>query len=141
MFKIATTPKMMEDAYTIRKEVFVHEQGVPLENEIDEHEHIATHVVGYDKKERPFATGRFRPYKDGVKIERVAIIKTHRNTGLGKLLMSFLEEVAINKNYRNLMLNAQYHARPFYESLGYHTMGEIFLEENIEHIAMTKKLD
>lgn len=140
MFKIVTTPSMMEDAYSVRKQVFVLEQGVPLENEIDQYEAIATHIVGYDENNLPFATGRFRPHDDGVKIERVAIIASHRKSGYGKLLMRFIEDVAKNQGHHSLMLNAQCHAQTFYESLEYDPFGEVFIEENIEHIAMAKSI-
>ena len=49
MFEVVTTSKMLDDAYEIRKAVFVREQGVPLENEIDQFESSATHVIGYDE--------------------------------------------------------------------------------------------
>lgn len=140
MFKIVTTPSMMEDAYSVRKQVFVLEQGVPLENEIDQYEAIATHIVGYNENNLPFATGRFRPHDNGVKIERVAIIASHRKSGYGKLLMRFIEDVAKNQGHHSLMLNAQCHAQTFYESLEYHPFGEVFIEENIEHIAMAKSI-
>ncbi|MDG0843502.1 GNAT family N-acetyltransferase [Staphylococcus equorum] len=140
MFKIVTTPSMMEDAYSVREQVFVLEQGVPLENEIDQYEAIATHIIGYDKNNIPFATGRFRPYDNGVKIERVAVIVSHRKSGNGKLLMQFLEEIAKNQGHHSLILNAQCHAQAFYESLGYKPFGEIFIEENINHIAMEKSI-
>ncbi|PHK49809.1 GNAT family N-acetyltransferase [Staphylococcus edaphicus] len=138
MFNIVNTPTMMEDALQIRKDVFVKEQGVPLENEIDQYEEIATHVIGYDSNHIPFATGRFRPINDGVKIERVAIMPSHRKSGNGQLLMQFLENVAKQQGFHKLSLNAQCHAQRFYESLGYKAIGDTFIEENIEHIAMTK---
>lgn len=138
MFNIVTTPKMMDDALEIRKEVFVKEQGVPLENEIDQFEDVATHVIGYDSNHIPFATGRFRPVNHSVKIERVAVRATHRKSGYGQLLMQFLETSAKQQGYSKLALNAQYHAKSFYEALGYKSIGDIFMEENIEHIAMTK---
>lgn len=140
MFKIVTTQNMIEEAHNIRKKVFVEEQGVPLENEIDQYETIATHVIGYDQNAVPFATGRLRPVDNAVKVERVAILASHRNKGYGKLLMGFLEDVAKNKGDKKLILNAQRHAQPFYESLGYEAFGETFMEENIKHIAMSKTI-
>ena len=64
IFKIVNTSDMLNDAYEIRKKVFVLEQGVPLENEIDQFESSSTHVIGYDNLQSPFATGRFRTYKN-----------------------------------------------------------------------------
>ena len=140
MFEVVTTSEMLDDAYEIRKAVFVREQGVPVENEIDQFESSATHVIGYDEQHSPFATGRFRPYQNGAKIERVAILPTHRKSGYGKALMLFIEEAAKNRGYQALSLNAQCHAQRFYESLGYKASGDIFLEENIEHILMNKTI-
>lgn len=140
MFKIVTTQNMIEETHSIRKKVFVEEQGVPLENEIDQYENIATHVIGYDLNAVPFATGRLRPIDNGVKVERVAILASHRNKGYGKLLMEFLENVAKNTGDKKLMLNAQCHAQSFYEALGYEAFGEPFMEENIKHIAMSKTI-
>ena len=140
MFEVVTTSEMLDDAYEIRKAVFVREQGVPVENEIDQFESSATHVIGYDEQRSPFATGRFRPYQNGAKIERVAILPTHRRSGYGKALMLFIEEAAKNRGYQTLSLNAQCHAQRFYESLGYKASGDIFLEENIEHILMNKTI-
>ncbi|MBO1204569.1 MULTISPECIES: GNAT family N-acetyltransferase [Staphylococcus] len=140
MFKIVNTSDMLNDAYEIRKKVFVLEQGVPLENEIDQFESSSTHVIGYDNLQSPFATGRFRTYKNGAKIERVAILASHRKLGYGKSLMQFIEAAAKEADYHTLTLNAQCHAQHFYETLGYTTFGDVFLEENIEHIVMTKTI-
>jgi len=140
IFKIVNTSDMLNDAYEIRKKVFVLEQGVPLENEIDQFESSSTHVIGYDNLQSPFATGRFRTYKNGAKIERVAILAYHRKLGYGKSLMQFIEAAAKEADYHTLTLNAQCHAQHFYETLGYTTFGDVFLEENIEHIVMTKTI-
>ncbi|ATH60544.1 GNAT family N-acetyltransferase [Staphylococcus nepalensis] len=140
IFKIVNTSDMLNDAYEIRKKVFVLEQGVPLENEIDQFESSSTHVIGYDNLQSPFATGRFRTYKNGAKIERVAILASHRKLGYGKSLMQFIEAAAKEADYHTLTLNAQCHAQHFYETLGYTTFGDVFLEENIEHIVMTKTI-
>lgn len=140
IFKIVNTSDMLNDAYEIRKKVFVLEQGVPLKNEIDQFESSSTHVIGYDNLQSPFATGRFRTYKNGAKIERVAILASHRKLGYGKSLMQFIEAAAKEADYHTLTLNAQCHAQHFYETLGYTTFGDVFLEENIEHIVMTKTI-
>lgn len=140
IFKIVNTSDMLNDAYEIRKKVFVLEQGVPLENEIDQFESSSTHVIGYDNLQSPFATGRFRTYKNGAKIERVAILASHRKLGYGKSLMQFIEAAAKEADYHTLTLNTQCHAQHFYETLGYTTFGDVFLEENIEHIVMTKTI-
>ncbi|MFV5900428.1 GNAT family N-acetyltransferase [Staphylococcus gallinarum] len=140
MFEIVINEKMMNDALDIRKEVFVEEQGVPIENEIDEFETIATHIIGYDQHGTPFATARFRNVDNVAKIERVTILKQYRKHGYGKQLMQAIEHATVDEGYDTVKLNAQCHAQAFYESIGYLSYGSVFLEEGIEHITMKKSL-
>ncbi|WP_375794133.1 GNAT family N-acetyltransferase, partial [Staphylococcus aureus] len=80
--------QMLEDCFSIRKKVFVEEQGVPEENEIDDYESISVHLIGYDQHNQPIATARIRPINETlVKIERVAVVKSYRGTGIGRKLM------------------------------------------------------
>ncbi|HCY7747260.1 TPA: GNAT family N-acetyltransferase [Staphylococcus aureus] len=138
MFSKVIDPEMLEDCFYIRKKVFVEEQGVPEESEIDESESI--HLIGYDNGQ-PVATARIRPINETtVKIERVAVIKSHRGQGMGKMLMQAVESLAKDEGFYVATMNAQCHAIPFYESLNFKMRGNIFLEEGIEHIEMTKKL-
>ncbi|MFD2369241.1 GNAT family N-acetyltransferase [Brevibacillus sp. GCM10020057] len=137
------TEKEMADALSVRRAVFIEEQQVPEELEIDEHDAASSgtiHFVAYDGQ-TPVGASRLRPYAPGVgKIERVAVQKTERGTGLGRLIMQAMEEVAREQNYETLKLNAQTHAQRFYEKLGYEPHGDVFDEAGIEHIAMVKKL-
>ncbi|HDG1263586.1 TPA: GNAT family N-acetyltransferase [Staphylococcus aureus] len=137
MFTKVIDPEMLEDCFYIRKKVFVEEQGVPEESEIDQYESESIHLIGYDNGQ-PVATARIRPINETtVKIERVAVIKSHRGQGMGKMLM---QAVAKDEGFYVATMNAQCHAIPFYESLNFKMRGNIFLEEGIEHIEMTKKL-
>lgn len=84
MFTKVIDPEMLEDCFYIRKKVFVEEQGVPEESEIDQYESESIHLIGYDNGQ-PVATARIRPINETtVKIERVAVIKSHRGQGMGK---------------------------------------------------------
>lgn len=97
-----------------KKKVFVKEQHVPEENEIDNFEEISYHIIGYTKDGDPFATARIRPIKEKLgKVERVAIIKEHRGLGYGKLLMNSIEELANDLNFDELTMHAQTHAQTF----------------------------
>lgn len=138
MFQKVTTNKMLEDAFEVRKKVFVEEQGVPLENELDAHDKTSTHFIGYEEN-TPFATGRLRALDDKAKIERVAITKQFRKSGNGKKLMNFIEQYAKDEGFSKVTLNAQCQAQKFYETLGYQAEGSVFMEENIEHIVMSKQ--
>ncbi|MCJ1656662.1 GNAT family N-acetyltransferase [Staphylococcus sp. NRL 16/872] len=140
MFEIVKNKEMLSACFAIRKEVFVKEQGVPLENELDSFEEESTHVLGFDQSHHPFACARFRPYEEAAKIERVAILKEYRKYGYGHSLMTAIERFAKAQGYHRLVLNAQTQAQGFYEKLDYTPIGEVFLEENIEHVKMYKNI-
>ncbi len=128
-----------QDALTIRKEVFVDEQQVPLSIEIDQ-EDVCIHFVLYDN-EVPQATVRIQE-KDNLvyKIQRMAVLKSARKKGYGRQLMTYVEEFAKHNHMNELMLGAQDHAIPFYEALGYQVFGEEYLDAGIKHFDMKKEL-
>lgn len=132
------TSEDKSDAFCVRRRVFVEEQRVPMELEIDEYEDEATHFVAYIDGE-PVGTARLR-WKDHLtaKAERVAVLKPYRGNGVGKLLMQALEEEARRKNATSIQLHAQIQAQRFYERLGYKAYGDLFFDADIEHIAMKK---
>ncbi|WP_340673171.1 GNAT family N-acetyltransferase [Brevibacillus agri] len=133
----------MQDALAVRKAVFIDEQEVPADLEIDEHDQPGSgtvHFVAYNEQQ-PVGASRLRPYEPGVgKIERVAVLKDERGTGLGRQIMIVMEEAAKELGFDSLKLNAQTHAQRFYEKLGYEPHGDVFDEAGIEHIAMVKAL-
>ncbi|MFV5767959.1 GNAT family N-acetyltransferase [Mammaliicoccus sciuri] len=136
MIKIAESQKDIQDGLNIRKIVFVEEQGVAIDAEIDEFENVSKHVVLYHN-DKPAAVGRFRNYKNGyAKVERVAVLKPYRKFGYGKDVMNFINQKASEDGYIGTVLNGQSHAKGFYEKLGYKTEGEEFLEEKIPHYFM-----
>lgn len=134
----------MQHAMTIRQAVFVTEQNVPLSIEQDTYDTSpeTQHFVAYDNiSGQAVGAARMRPYQNGVgKVERVAVLSQLRGNKIGQLIMKQLEETAKKNGYQELRLNAQMHAHGFYEQLGYSTMGDTFLEANIEHIAMTRRI-
>lgn len=137
--KIVKTQKELEDAYSVRKTVFVDEQDVPLEEEIDAYEDKAEHFVMYHEGS-PIAAGRFR-FVDGYgKVERICVLKEARKTGAGKAIMNAIEKYALEKDIHKLKLNAQTHAIPFYAGLGYEIVSEEFMDAGIPHKTMLKEL-
>lgn len=134
------TPKNKSIAFTIRKKVFVEEQRVPENLEIDKYEDEAIHFLAYVNGE-PAGTARLRWLDEHTaKAERVAVIKRFRGNGLGRVLMDALEAAAKQKKAKTVVLHAQTRARPFYERLGYEAYGDLFLDAGIEHIAMKKNI-
>mgnify|MGYP001121051865 CR=1 FL=1 len=135
--KQVTTKEQLEDAYSVRRIVFVDEQQVPEEEEIDQFEDDATHIVLYDN-EVPVGAARLR-ILDGIgKLERICVLSSSRKNGAGKLLVNKLEELAIEQGVSKLKLNSQTHAIPFYDRLGYETVSDVFMDAGIPHVTMIK---
>ncbi|PFM63389.1 GNAT family N-acetyltransferase [Bacillus cereus] len=132
----------LETAFHIRKEVFVKEQGVPLEDEFDTFDRIGEeckHILVY-YNELSVGTGRIRFVDEIGKLERICILKDYRKYGLGKVIIQALEEIARNKEANKVKLHGQTHAEGFYKKLGYQTSSDVFMEDGIPHILMTKEL-
>ncbi|MGG4439250.1 GNAT family N-acetyltransferase [Brevibacillus fortis] len=138
-----TTEQELADALSVRRVVFIEEQEVPEDLEIDEHDTLDSgtiHFVVY-REGNPVGASRLRTYAPGVgKIERVAVAKTERGTGLGRQIMLAMEELAKQHGYDSLKLSAQTQAQQFYEKLGYQAFGDLFDDAGIEHIAMVKSI-
>ena len=141
------TKKIMNEeelkiAFAIRKDIFVKEQGVPLEDEFDQYDklngdcqHILVHY-----NEQPVGTGRIR-FVDGVgKLERICILESFRKFGLGKNIIKALEEIAEEQGASKVKLHGQTHAEGFYKKLGYHTSSDVFIEDGIPYILMLKDI-
>lgn len=131
--------QQLQDAFIVRKLVFVEEQQVSAEEEYDEFDATANHVVLYDEGV-PVGAGRIREVEDIGKIERICVLSSHRSKGAGRLIMEALEELAAQKNLHKVKLHAQTHAEPFYQKLGYKTVSDVFMEANIPHVVMVKAI-
>lgn len=129
----------MDDAFHVRMTVFVEEQKVPTEEEIDEHDKTAIHFIGYDAGE-PAAASRLRFSDDYGKLERICILKEHRGKHYGQQMIKSMEEKIILKGYKKAKLNAQTHAEGFYGHLGYKTVSGKFMDAGIPHVTMIKEL-
>ncbi|KRG15979.1 GNAT family N-acetyltransferase [Lederbergia galactosidilytica] len=136
----ATTEQQLNDAFYVRKKVFVEEQKVPLELEIDEFENESAHFILYNH-DKPIGAGRFRMVEDFGKIERICILSSSRALGAGKKVMEAIEGFARKKAIQQLKLHAQITAIPFYEKLGYMVCSEEFMDAGIPHKTMTKQLN
>jgi predicted GNAT family N-acyltransferase len=140
--KRITTVEDLRKAFHIRKEVFVEEQGVPLEDEFDEFDKLngqCEHILVY-YEEQPVGTGRVRWVDEFGKLERICILEHYRKFGLGKVIITALEEIAQGRDATRVKLHGQTQAEGFYKKLGYQTSSSVFIEDGIPHLLMTKKL-
>lgn len=134
----------LEHCLTIRKEVFVQEQNVPIDLEIDEFDVLNEHVhhILVEIEGNYAATGRLIYYKDNAaKLQRIAVRKAYRGQGLGAVLIIALEELARDLGLTKSILDAQCQAENFYGKLGYTTIStEPFDDAGIPHVRMEKTL-
>ncbi|WP_135363550.1 GNAT family N-acetyltransferase [Halosimplex halophilum] len=128
-----------EAALAVRREVFVEEQGVPEDIEMDGKDDEAVHFVAVD--DDPVGAARLREVDPDVgKVERVAVVADRRGEGLGRALMDRLEATAADRGIDRLTMHAQTHVEGFYERLGYERTSDVFEEAGIDHVEMEKEL-
>ena len=123
----------------VRFTVFVDEQQVPEEIEIDEDDRTCVHVLAAADG-LPVGTGRVDIQKNG-KIGRVAVLASYRRTGVGAAIVRLLHAIAADHGLESCWCHAQTAAEPFYTQLGYRaTSEEPFDEAGIPHVRMERTL-
>jgi predicted GNAT family N-acyltransferase len=134
--KSVTTPAELEQAFAIRKIVFVQEQGVPETEEWDEFETSSKHYLLLSG-EVPAGTARWRFTEPGkAKLERFAVLKEFRGLGGGALLVkAVLKDLPAGIT---AYLHAQVQVIGFYEGLGFMATGSEFDECGIMHRKMLR---
>lgn len=127
-------------AAAVRRRVFVEEQGVPLEEEYDAYDAVATHAVAVIDGQ-VIGTGRlFKDESGEGHVGRMAVDQRWRRGGIGSRVLEALEQEARRQRIDRIVLHAQTYVRMFYEAHGYTAVGPIFMEAGIEHVAMKKAL-
>lgn len=137
--KIVDTALEKEHAFLVRTTVFVEEQKVPQEEELDIHDENAIHFIGYFDSQ-PIAAGRLRFVEGYGKLERICVLKEFRGKSIGKAIIEVMENVIREEGYSKAKLNAQSHAEAFYKKLGYQTVSDEFMDAGIPHVTMIKEL-
>lgn len=138
--KKITQPQDLEKAFEIREAVFVVEQQVSPGEEYDEYENTSTHFLVSDADGNPCGTARWRKTDKGIKLERFAVLKKFRGTGVGSLLVkAVLEDIANSEgdDAITVYMHAQSYAVRFYQKFGFSTQGDEFEECGIKHYIMT----
>ena len=138
--QLVQTPKEKQDAFSVRFSVFVEEQGVPEEIELDEHDDEAIHFICYASSGNPIAASRIRFTDNAGKLERICVVKDYRGHSIGSKLIQLMEETILEKDVHIATLHAQTHATEFYKRLGYRVTSEPFMDAGISHVAMEKHI-
>jgi predicted GNAT family N-acyltransferase len=139
-YRLVASEQDLAGAFEVRRQVFIEEQGVPPDIELDEQDEKALHMVVKDG-ERVIGTARISFLAPGqAKIERMAILTPLRRQGIGRQILSFLSEELRNREVKQVVLHAQFPVIPFYQSCGFREMGSPFFEAGIKHIKMQRQL-
>jgi predicted GNAT family N-acyltransferase len=119
----------------VRHNVFVVEQSVPSEIEMDGKDSDCIHFLALEKS-KPIGAARLQKYG---KIERVSVLREYRSKGIGTAIMKRVIESAMDLNVEKIYLHSQMDSKIFYQRLGFIELGQIFYEANIPHIEMILK--
>ncbi len=120
-------------AEPLRFAVFVEEQKVPADIELDEYDARSVHAVAFDEMGNAVGTGRLLP--DG-HIGRMAVAQSARGKGIGSALLKALMDEARRIGHVEAVLSAQTHAIDFYRRHGYSVLGDQYDDAGIPHITM-----
>lgn len=140
MLKFGSDKKLQADAFFIRQEVFVKEQGIPKNLEFDEIlGKTYYYLVAYEKN-YPVGTLRYALKNNRLQIDRLAVLKSFRHQGIGKNLVLAAEKKAFEKGIQESFLSGETIARSFYEKLGYEVSSEEYLEDGLPCFLFIKNL-
>jgi len=146
MAQMDVTPVQSNDdwaqARSIRKRVFIDEQGCPPDEEWDGCDETSRHVLGSVGGEA-VATARWRtvPYDEEIvaKLERFAVLPGHRGQGYGTQLVRSVVQEARSAGFSTFLVHAQSHLKEWYERLDFRSTGPSFEEAGIPHVAMVRQ--
>lgn len=138
--KLVESEGDMEAAIAVRFRVFVDEQSIAPEEELDEADATATHAIAI-REGKVVGTGRLVWGEDGnALIGRMAVDVQWRRKGVGGEILKFLEDSARKQGLTRSVLHAQEYVKSFYAAHGYQQHGDTFLEVDIPHVEMRKDL-
>lgn len=129
-----------KDAKEIRKSVFIAEQG--FQNEFDDIDDEAAHIVIYSDKDLPAAVCRvFQAHEtETFFLGRLAVLKEYRGKSIGADVIKEAEKYVREKGGHRIDLHAQCRVSSFYQKLGFTQYGEIEDDEGCPHVWMSKLL-
>ena len=138
--KLVENEEELAGAIAVRFRVFVSEQSIPPEEELDQNDALATHAIALIE-DQVVGTGRLlRQDSHTGQIGRMAVDQAWRRRGVGGQILVYLEDVARSQGMTLSVLHAQEYVKGFYASRGYQQHGEGFLEVDIPHVEMWKDL-
>lgn len=135
--RVGDWPLLGAAARQVRLKVFVEEQGIAPELELDERDATAVHAVAFDAAGQPVATGRLLP---DAHIGRMAVLPDVRGQGVGAAILRALMAIAATRGDAQVRLHAQRSAIGFYAKEGFVAEGEEYMEAGIPHRTMRRQV-
>lgn len=133
-------PEEMDAVFALRRAVFVGEQGVPEDEEMDAEDATATHLVAVVGDE-VVGTCRLLPGRTGrLRLGRMAVAPHARGAGLAGAMLDDAAGRALAGGFHTIVLHAQVQALGLYERAGYEPRGDVFMDAGIEHRTMERRL-
>jgi len=140
IYKLVTDGVDLQQAFEVRRKVFVREQDISEDLVFDGNDREALHMVVKDG-ERVIGTARVQFLTDKqAKLERMAILRRYRRKGIGKEMLLFLDTVWKDKQVQQVIIHAQLDVVPFYKLCGFDELGLPFQEAGMKHIEMRKQV-
>jgi len=139
-YKVVTGDVELQEAFDVRRQVFVREQGISEDLVFDGHDREALHMV-VKVGEKVIGSARVQFLAGNqAKLERMAVLKRYRRKGIGKEMLLFLNTVWKDKRVQQVIIHAQLEVVPFYKLCGFDELGLPFREAGIKHIKMSKQI-
>ena len=125
--------KDMLSCLDLRRTVFIEEQNVPENEEVDGDDPDCDHIL-LTVSDIPVGAARLKYYNDFIKVQRVCVLKNYRGQGIGSKIINFIiRHVEKNDLRSSVRLGSQIHALEFYKRLGFIEFGEEYLDAGILH--------
>lgn len=125
--------KDMLSCLDLRRTVFIEEQNVPENEEVDGDDPDCDHIL-LTVSDIPVGAARLKYYNDFIKVQRVCVLKNYRGQGIGSKIINFIiRHVEKNDIRSSVRLGSQIHALEFYKGLGFIEFGEEYLDAGILH--------
>ncbi len=140
IYKLSENEEDLQGANEVRRQVFVNEQRIDEELVFAQSEDDDEINIVVKNEERIVGTARvIFPTSNTAKIERMAVLRSFRNRGIGKGIITFLNRELKRRKITHIILHAQYQVIGFYKACGFHESGLPFEEAGIRHVKMERR--
>lgn len=139
----ARDKSMVQRCLDVRRACFVREKGIPESIERDGHDFSLsyTHFIAVSDGRDAGALRCLRVSDEEVILQRFCVIKGYRNSGVGRAMLSYVENYYSSRGVKRILLDSKFEVSAFYEKCGYKKVSDVFVEAGVEHVKMLKTLE